>query len=269
MTRIRAAAVGLVLLAPVLAPAALAPTHACAVENGPHAALVVDTGSAVDAFCVALDAPSVSGVHLIELAASQRGVTYAFGFGGQAVCRLAGTGPGGGDCFADYPAFWGYWRGDGRGGWAWSGSGPADSDVGDGDIEGWVWGTGDTAATHDRPPPTTAAEVCAPTVTSPSPAPTASPVVAPPSRHATTPTLSTTATRSPSATATPARSATGIPERRTPSRTRTAGVAVRAAAADPPTGGGPQAGLFAALGIGLLLGAGGWLRLRSSRKASA
>jgi hypothetical protein len=262
MIRIRAVAIGLVLLAPVLAPAALAPTRACAVDAGPHAALVVDTGSAVHRLCVALDAPSVSGVHLIELAASQDGLTYAFGFGGQAVCRLAGTGPNGGDCFADYPAFWGYWRGDGRGGWTWSATGPADSDVGDGDIDGWVWGTGDTAATHGRPPATTLDEVCVPASAPPSPAPAVaagSPTAASPIR-ATPTAVSTTSSRAPAVTPIQPRPATV--------RTSTAGVAVRAAVAQRPAGGGgPPPGLFAALAIGCLLAAGGWLRLRSSRKA--
>jgi hypothetical protein len=254
---LRAVAIGLALTA-ALAPAVTTPTPACASGTGPHAALVVDTGSAVDAVCVALDGRSVSGLHLIELAASQRGLTYGFGFGGQAVCRLEGTGPTGGDCFADYPEFWGYWRGDGHGGWSWSATGPADSSVGDGDIEGWVWSSGDTGASHDRPPATTAGEVCAP------PAPSPQPRSATASAEPATPSSSRPSTSG--LTTTPA-SATRTPTASTRTRTRSGGVAVRAAGADPPAGGGPPAGLLAALGIGLALGAGGWLRLRSSRRA--
>jgi hypothetical protein len=250
--RLRAAAIGLALTA-ALAPAVGAPAPACASETGPHAALVVDTGSTVDSVCVALDGASVSGLHLIELAAKQRGLTYGFGFGGQAVCRLDGTGPTGGDCFADYPNFWGYWRGDGRGGWSWSSTGPADSSVGDGDIEGWVWGSGDTGASHARPPATTTDEVCAAPAPSPPPrSPTAKPAP-----------LSSTRPSATVVTTTPA-GATRTPT--SPTRTRSDEVASRAVAPDPPAGGGPPAGLLVALGIGLVLGAGGWLRLRSSRR---
>jgi hypothetical protein len=261
----RTVATGLILIASVLAPAIAGPTPACASDAGPRAALVVDTGSAVDAMCVALDGPSVSGLHLIELAASQQGLTYAFGFGGEAVCRLAGTGPTGGDCFADYPAFWGYWRGDGNGGWSWSSTGPGDRIVGDGDVDGWVWGAGDTGSTHDRPPATTAAAVCPPTEPSPEPRSSIASVQAPAASSG--PPASTT-TRSP-ATATHIPSTAHPPS--TPSRVRTpsSGVAVRAAGSEPPAGGGPPAGLFAAVVIGLALTVGGWLRLRSSRRAAA
>src|SRR5919202_4221909 len=88
------------LCAAVVVPAAR-PQPACA-TGGPHAALVVDTGSRVLALCVALDAERVSGLHLIELAGSQYGLSYSFGLGGQAVCMLAGVGTPGDDCFARY-----------------------------------------------------------------------------------------------------------------------------------------------------------------------
>jgi hypothetical protein len=263
----RALAIGLILVAPALAPAIAAPTAACASGTGPHAALVVDTGSAVEAVCVALDGPSVSGLHLIELAASQRGLTYAFGFGGAAVCRLDGTGPSSGDCFADYPDFWGYWHGDGNGGWTWSSTGPGDSSVGDGDVEGWVWSSGDTAGTHDRPPATTAAEVCTPPHPSQPPSAAAA-HPAPPSSSAVAPPV---VTPTPTPVTGAGRSATATPTRSTSTRTarRAAGVAVRAAGPQPTAGGDASPiGLFAAIGVGLALGAGGWLRLRSSRRAA-
>ena len=104
----------------VAMPAASGGAAACAAATGPHAALVVDTGSRSTAYCVALDAPTVTGIHLIQLAAAQHGLTYGLGFGGQAVCRLQGVGPAGDDCFADYPRFWGYWHGDGHDGWTWA-----------------------------------------------------------------------------------------------------------------------------------------------------
>ena len=76
----------------VLAPAAVRSAPACA-SGGPHAALVVATGAGTPrAYCVALDAPEVSGLHLIVLAHEQHGLSYAFGNGGLAICQLAGVG---------------------------------------------------------------------------------------------------------------------------------------------------------------------------------
>src|SRR5437016_11838511 len=120
------AAVALAALAPALAPAATGATAACAAAaDGPHAGLVVDTGGHATSYCVALDASSVSGIHLVELAGQQFGVQYRLGFGGQAVCQLEGVGPDGDDCFADYPSFWGYWHGSGDAGWSWASTGAA------------------------------------------------------------------------------------------------------------------------------------------------
>ncbi|HEX6132259.1 MAG TPA: hypothetical protein VF044_11060, partial [Actinomycetota bacterium] len=73
-----------------------------------------------------------------------------------------GVGPAGGDCWASYPDFWGYWHGDGAGGWTWAGGGAASYRVGDGDVEGWSWGSGDAGDTHPRPPATRHAAVCEP-----------------------------------------------------------------------------------------------------------
>ena len=91
---------------------------------------------------------------------AQHGLQYRLGFGGQAVCQLAGVGPTGGDCFADYPDFWGYWHGNGGGGWTWAGSGAASASIGDGDVEGWTWGSGDSGATHPAPPALSIDDVC-------------------------------------------------------------------------------------------------------------
>jgi len=161
MPRLRTLLVGLALAAPTFTSVLAAPVPACAGETGPRGALVVDTGPRVLRLCVALDAASVSGIHLIELAGRQHGLQHSFGFGGQAVCSLAGVGVDGGDCFGEYPEYWGYWRGDGRGGWTWASSGAGSATVGDGDVDGWVWGTGDSGATHGRPPRTRIDTVCA------------------------------------------------------------------------------------------------------------
>jgi hypothetical protein len=235
---------------------------ACAAATGPHAALVIETGTRDVQLCVALDAPSVSGTHLIELAGAQQHLAYAFGSGGQAVCRLAGTGPQGDDCFADYPDFWGYWRSDGGAAWTWSSTGAASTGVGDGDLEGWVWGSGDTGSTHARPPALAIADVCV----TPSPSPTAaSPTAAAPTvaTHMGTTSSTPTATKthappSPEPTVPPARTPTGS----------TAAPSVLAAGeqGSPPASGGPGAGLYLALALGAALAGGGWLRVRASRR---
>lgn len=132
---------------------------ACASE-GPRAVLVVDTGAGAHRFCVSLPRSQVSGIDLIRLASQQHGLQYRLGFGGNAVCQLAGVGPEGDDCFADDPYFWGYWRGDGSGGWTWSSSGAGSTAVRNGSVDGWSWGTGRDGSSHPKPPGTAFASVC-------------------------------------------------------------------------------------------------------------
>jgi hypothetical protein len=172
--RLRSFAIALVVTLPAIGPAVAGTGAACVAQaaGAPHAALVVDNGSRTTTYCVTLDDTSVSGLHLIQLAAEQYGLQYRLGFGGQAVCQLDGIGPTGGDCFADYPDFWGYWHGDGHGGWSWAGSGAASAAIGDGDMEGWVWGPGDSGTTHAAPPALAFDDVCE---LAPSPAPSPSP----------------------------------------------------------------------------------------------
>jgi hypothetical protein len=158
---LRAGVAALAVAVSSVAPIIIAPTGACA-DTAPRAVLVVDTSSQVLRYCVRLNDESVSGTELIVLASRQYGLTYRFGFGGGAVCMLAGVGTTGDDCFEDYPDFWGYWRGDGGSGWTWSGSGAASTTVSDGDVEGWSWGSGNDGSTHPPPPSTRFAAVCTP-----------------------------------------------------------------------------------------------------------
>ena len=143
---------------------------ACAATDQ-RAALVVDTGGQARSYCVALGADAVSGTELIRLAHDQYGLDYRLGFGGRAVCRLSGVGVDGGDCFGAYPDFWGYWHGDGGGGWTWASGSAADWSVQAGDVEGWQWGPGQDGATHASPPATRAEDVCEPAEPEPSPPP--------------------------------------------------------------------------------------------------
>ncbi|MBW3595314.1 MAG: hypothetical protein KY391_07015 [Actinobacteria bacterium] len=139
---------------------AVAPA-ACAAE-GPHAVLVVDTDAPGGEFryCVALPDGSVTGIELIQLANDQHGLQYRLGYGGNAVCQLAGVGYDSDECLEEGPEFWGYWRGDGSGGWDWSSSGGNATTVRDGDVEGWAWGTGNDGSSHPSPPATTFESVC-------------------------------------------------------------------------------------------------------------
>lgn len=155
----RCAASGIVLFAALFSVVGDA-APVCAAET-PRAVLVVDTGESEQRFCVSLPADEVSGIELIELAGDQYGLSYKLGYGGGVVCMLAGVGPTSDDCFEDHPNFWGYWRGDGSGGWMWSSSGAGSTRVGDGDVEGWSWGSGSNGDTHQRPPATAFGDVCA------------------------------------------------------------------------------------------------------------
>lgn len=287
--RARSLTIALAVVLGAIAPVLAAPGIACAAaaSGGPHAALVVDTGERATAYCVALDEASVSGTHLIELASEQYGLTYRLGFGGRAVCMLAGVGATGDDCFGSYPNFWGYFHGTGASGWTWASGSAADHPVGDGDREAWSWGAGDDATTHGVPPSTTIDDACgvAPSP-DPSPSPTPSPSASPPSpspsnggdssndggsqggggsnpgnisnapggqgtgqtsEHTKTPEPST----SPSAAA-------AAPTSASPA-------VVRAAAAAPPPSSGPPFAGIVALGAIALLGAGGVVAMRRRR----
>jgi hypothetical protein len=284
--RLRSLALGVsILLASVGAPAATGGAVACADER-PHAGLVVDTGARVIALCVTLDAPEVSGLRLIELAGAQHGLSYGFGLGGAAVCRLDGVGPTGDDCFDAYPEYWGYWHGDGRGGWTWASSGAGSFRVVDGDVEGWAWGPGDTGTSHREPPAATIHGLCEGVGPAPepsgspagSPPPTAEPIPTEPldadgSSRSTSPTGASTTSRpdddghpeadrarEPSPVGSPSTSA-GAP----PSVTSAlpSPEEVLAVGLPPSDGGGPTAGVLVAGALAALLTVGGWLRLRT------
>jgi hypothetical protein len=165
-----AIAMALALGAPGLGVVGGAAPAACA-STDQRAALVVDTGTQARSYCVALGASGVSGTDLIRLAHAQYGLDYRLGYGGRAVCRLAGVGVDGGDCFGAFPDYWGYWHGDDSGGWNWASGSAADWTVRPGDVEGWQWGPGQDGTTHAMPPTTTEEDVCPPVEPSPPPTP--------------------------------------------------------------------------------------------------
>lgn len=168
--RPRTAVVALAFAAGLAGPVVGTASPACAAEN-PHAALVVAHDGVVLRLCVALDAERVSGLHLIELAGAQHGLDHAFGYGGQAVCRLDGVGTASETCLEDdAPDYWAYFRGDGSGGWRYSSVGAGSTLVEDGDVEGWAWGAG-TGSSHLAPPTAAFADVCEQDEPEPSPDP--------------------------------------------------------------------------------------------------
>ena len=249
----------------VAMPAASGGAAACAAATGPHAALVVDTGSRSTAYCVALDAPTVTGIHLIQLAGAQHGLTYGLGFGGQAVCRLQGVGPAGNDCFADHPNFWGYWHGDGHGGlerWTWASTGAASTTVGSGDVEGWAWGAGDSPATHPMPPRVGIDAVCAPEA-EPTPTPSTPPST-PPSVGSASGAQSRPASSAASASPTPrARSATPTPD--DPSSSPMVQIVAAGPPPTPPAHGGVPPGVAIAAALAIVFVGGGLVRARGRK----
>jgi hypothetical protein len=151
----------------------------CSGTSRLRAALVVDTGSTVYSYCVALDAQSVTGIHLVELAGQQHGLQYTLGFGGAAVCSLAGVGDPASDCFGSFPLWWGYFHGSCSTGWGLAPTGADSYIVHAGDIEGWSWAVDDAQGNHPSPPASLIGTLCAPPPTSPTPTPTPTPTPLP------------------------------------------------------------------------------------------
>lgn len=256
------------------APQVFGATAACAGTDD-RAALVVDTGESTFSFCVSLPDDSVSGLELIELANDQYGLQYRFGDGGQAVCMLANVGAEGDDCFGKYPDFWGFWRGNGSGGWTWSSVGAGSTLVRDGDIQGWSWGSGQDGSTHPQPPPTHHDDVCKPIAAPPKERDEA----APPKQQPEDSAWEEGATNENSSGSSGQRKASGrteeppqksdVPKERPTSRTATASGAPTGAVAATYTGtdtpkGPPVTGL-AAIALVALLGAGGTIAMKRRR----
>ena len=278
LPRLRTFALALVLVAPALVPAFAGASASCAAASGrPHAALVVDTGVRTTTYCVALDATSVSGIRLIQLAGAQYGLSYHLGFGSQAVCQLNGVGPNGGDCFSAYPDFWGYWHGTAGGGWSWAGSGAASAAVTDGSVEGWSFGPGDSGTTHAAPPFLRFSEVCdvsTPTPEPPSPNPSPAGGGNPGGGAARSGTSTDDTSSSPSGSRTAGAHASARPSA-TPKATPTSSPSdpsspeiIRAVATSgtAPSNGGPPAGAIAVAGAVVALGAAGALMLRRRQR---
>lgn len=181
----------------LVVPASPLTSLACA-QDGPHAVLVVDRnqeGGPLDPLCVALRGESVSGERFLRLASAQYDLQVSFAEyqGGTVVCQIANVGKAGNDCLEGAETYWGYWQGNGSGGWrSYENQGVDDTVVTHGDVEGWSYARG-----RNEPPATTFEEGCAellepesppqekpspqpsPTTTSPRPSPSPSKTKAP------------------------------------------------------------------------------------------
>jgi len=155
--------------------------------------------------CVTFTEERISGVALLQR--SGLAVDANTGPMGSAVCTINREGCPVNDCFCQCKGnpctYWNYFHRNADGSWAYSGMGAATWTVGDGDIDGWVWGDG------SAPPPALAFDAICDAGTAPSTdaltaAPTATPI--PPETPIPTPTLPPatlpTATLPPSATPT-------------------------------------------------------------------
>ncbi len=113
--------------------------------------------------CVSFDQSSISGLELLQRADNE--VIMQPAPGNAAVCKIDGDG-------CDYPAepcfctfgaggsgkYWAYWQLDGAT-WRYGQQGAGARRVGDGDVDGWAYGSG-SAESSVQPPVVTFAEVC-------------------------------------------------------------------------------------------------------------
>lgn len=254
------------------------PAHAAACEQGSGVTVVVDfasLGGGVQTDC----APGDPGSGIEALRGSGHEPTRAAQQAGYFVCRIDGL-PADDPCQRASPenAYWSYWHAQPGGSWTYSNTGPADRDPNPGTVEGWAFGAGDPpsiapprerqSAPAPKPSPdrsptrTPSAPSPAPAASAGSPAAVAPTAAAEPSESASaavtpSPSASASATSSPSSSSSPSAS---------PSLTPGAVVVDRV----PDEGGaGSLAGPLAALGVVLLLAAGGAYQVQQRRSRDA
>ena len=163
------------VVASVAAGAGVAPSVATAAS--PHqAAVIVDTGGAVQKVVITFSEDSISGIDALQRAGANP-VVYAMG-PGAAVCRLYGVGRDSGpNCLGGADGdnrYWAYFRAPaGTSSFKYSSIGGGVSRVHDGDVEGWKFGTG------TAPPFASLASLLPP----PPPPPTSPPATSPPATN--------------------------------------------------------------------------------------
>jgi hypothetical protein len=173
-----------------------------------RAGLVIDYGDGnVATFCVSFYEESITGMDVLERA----GRRLELGFSGGAICAVDGVGCPGNDCWCECrdPSsgciHWMYWHFlDGK--WIYSSLGAAGYQVHDGDVEGWIWGSGDTGG-GAQPPVYTMEQLehlCQPpSVPTAAPSDTPTATDTPTSTHTPAPSNTPTATNTPVPTGTP------------------------------------------------------------------
>ena len=144
MRRVRAALAALAVTV-LCAGAGVVSTAAPASAAGSSAVVVIDTGGGVQWATISFSG-TITGVQELQLAGASL-ATYGFAGQGLAVCAINGTGHAATDdaCLGtpDDPEYWAYFRApSGATGWSYARQGGGSSTVGDGDVEGWRYGTG-------------------------------------------------------------------------------------------------------------------------------
>lgn len=210
----------LLLLLSIAGGIGVLPARAAQAEH--HAALIVDLGDGrVLVRVVAFPEETISGEELLLRSGLNVGLTTGLG-AGAAVCAIEDVGcpatPQ--DCWCQCRGadcqYWSYFILQ-EDGWVYAGQGTSNRRLGDGDVDGWVWGDG------NAPPPlltweqiwtqaqpaqatATASPPSPPPTATPPPAPTATPV--PPSPTSTSP--QTTATSAATTAPAPTKDGTAV-----------------------------------------------------------
>lgn len=120
-----------------------------------HAGLVIKYGDgSIQTFCVSFPGDSITGYELLQETGLDLKVNI---FGSDvAVCSIRGTGcPGDDTCLiCQMPSYWVYWHLREKT-WEYSSLGAGDHKLHDKDVDGWVWGNGQSS-----PPPISYEEIC-------------------------------------------------------------------------------------------------------------
>ena len=181
--RLQRALLGLFLLLLLVGLARLSPASA---QQGKRAGLIVQLpDSAPLKVCVEFSEETITGFELLQRAGLE--ILAEHGPMGAAVCSLNGQGCPASDCFCRKTIYWSYWHLL-NGSWVYGAMGASSYKVGDGAVEGWVWGDGKSA-----PQSITFGEICEGPATA-TPSVTPSVTSAPPSS---TPSATPTGTASP------------------------------------------------------------------------
>ncbi len=131
--------------------------------QGPNqAGLVVDFGDGnVQTYCIPFAEDSISGIDLLL----EAGLEVETGFNGGTICKVRDVGCPSSDCWCQCPGspctYWIYWRLN-EGNWEYSQEGVTLTRLGNGDVDGWVWGEGAINAGGVQPPDIAFEDICVP-----------------------------------------------------------------------------------------------------------